>query len=154
MLRKVLHSLCFFFKRLFSVLVLFFFFFCVPPTTPFGFLFPLLSQCDRYLVVLVWGLMAGLQRLLAMVAFCSLGAGWSQWRPLVIQTATFHSAWCSCQYHQKALHPVPIFKTIIFYSSAQLFLYCEVPEKIPISKNRSPQHDFYCSQLQKFHFAM
>ena len=47
-------------------------------------LFPLLSQCDRCPDVPVWGLIAGLQGLLAMGAFYYLGAGWSQWRPLDI----------------------------------------------------------------------
>ena len=67
-----------FLKRLFSALVLFSFF-CFPPTTPPFFVFPLLSQCDECLDVPLWGLMAGLQGLLAMREFYCLGAGW---RPL------------------------------------------------------------------------
>ena len=66
----------FFFKRLFSALVLLLFFH-FPPTNPHYFpLFPLLSQCDGCLDVPVCGLMAGLQVLLAMGAslYC-LGAG-------------------------------------------------------------------------------
>ena len=48
------------------------------------FFFPLLSQCNGCLDVPLWGLMAGLQELLAMGAFYCLGTGWSQWRPLDI----------------------------------------------------------------------
>ena len=57
-------------------------FFCFTPTTPP--VFPLLSQCDRCPDVPLWGLMAGLRRLLAIGAFYCLGACWSQWRPLDI----------------------------------------------------------------------
>ena len=58
----------------------FFLFFCFPLSTPP--FFPLLSQCDGCPDVSAWGLISGLQGLLAMGAFYRLGAGWSQWRPL------------------------------------------------------------------------
>ena len=60
-----------FFKRLFFSGSAFLFF-CFPPPPPRFFPFPLLSQCDGCPDVPVWGLMAGLQGLLAMGAFYCL----------------------------------------------------------------------------------
>ena len=59
-LGRALCGLCFFFKLLFSVLVLFLFF-CFPPTSPpFFFLFPLLSQCNGCPCVEAHGWVAGI----------------------------------------------------------------------------------------------
>ena len=52
------------------------------PPSPLVSPFPLLTECDGCLDDWVWGLMAGLRGLPAMGVYYSLGAGWSQWRPL------------------------------------------------------------------------
>ena len=63
--KSVLWPLCFYFKQLFSALVLFLFF-CFPPPT---FFHCLIAECEGCPGGSVWGLMAGLQVLLALGAF-------------------------------------------------------------------------------------
>ena len=66
MLGRALHGLRFSLSSCFSALVLFIFYFS---------LFSLLPQCNGSLDVTVWGLMAGLQGLLAIEVFYCLEAG-------------------------------------------------------------------------------
>ena len=67
--------------------------FCLPSIPPFVFFFSFCFSFSLSTVITVWrvpgypyvwGLMAGLQGLLAMEASYCRGAGWSQWRPLDI----------------------------------------------------------------------